>query len=102
MYLTPPESDETLDKFYTKVRPGGLGWQRQQARTGLAPQDDLAKDLLKVVASTLLLFGLMLGTGSFLLLKSLSGWIYLTIAVAGAVWLRQLSKRSLPKISRPG
>lgn len=102
MYLTPPESDETLDKFYTKVRPGGVGWLRQRERTGLAPTDDLAQDLLKVVAATLLLFGLMLGIGSFLLLESLSGWVYLIIAVIGGFWLRQLSKKKLKMIPRPG
>src|SRR5690606_30011355 len=28
MLLTKPESDEKLDAFYTRVRPGGPGWRR--------------------------------------------------------------------------
>ncbi len=103
MYFTPPESDEILDEFYRRVRPGGLGWQKQQQRTGISPAQDLGRDILKVIAATMLLFGLMFGTGGFLLLKSLTGWISLIIAAIGGFWLRQLNKRKiLPMTSRPG
>src|SRR5690606_20133157 len=47
MFFTKPESDEKLDAFYTRVRPGGPGWRRQRARTGLPPAQDLGKDLLR-------------------------------------------------------
>jgi hypothetical protein len=33
-FLTAPESDETLDRFYRRVRPGGLGWRRVAQRLG--------------------------------------------------------------------
>ena len=33
MWLTPPESDETLDAFYSRARPGGA-WGPVRARTG--------------------------------------------------------------------
>ena len=43
-YLTPPESEETLDNFYRKIRPAGKGWHRParyafrgQARRAGAP-----------------------------------------------------------------
>ncbi len=103
MYLTPPESDEILDKFYCRVRPGGLGWQKQKQRTGISPAQDLGRDILKVLAATMLLFGLMFGIGGFLLLQSLTGWISLIIAAIGGFWLRQLNKHKvLPMTSRPG
>ena len=31
-YLTPPEPEATLDRFYAKVRPGGPGWKPVAAR----------------------------------------------------------------------
>lgn len=92
MVLTPPESDATLDRFYSKVRPGGPGWTRQQQRTGLAPAQSLQHDLLKALAALLLLLGAMLAVGGFLLLQPLTGWVWLVVAVLGWWWLRHLGK----------
>jgi hypothetical protein len=92
MLATPPESDATLDAFYSKVRPGGPGWARQQQRTGLSPAQSLRHDLTKALAALLLLLGAMLGVGGFLLYQPLTGWVWLIIAVGGGWWLRQLSK----------
>jgi Na+/proline symporter len=33
-FLTDPESDATLDRFYRRVRPGGAGWRRVSQRLG--------------------------------------------------------------------
>src|SRR6185312_471359 len=33
-FLTPPEPDPVLDRFYRKVRPGGPGWRRVSSRLG--------------------------------------------------------------------
>ena len=102
MSLTPPESDATLDEFYRRVQPGGIGWKRQRERTGIPAAQNLIKDLLKVIAATLLLFGSMFAVGGFLLLQSLTGWISLIVAVVGGFWLRQLNKHKPPSMSRPG
>ena len=102
LLLTPPERDETLDRFYTKVRPGGPGWHHQRQRTGIPPQQNLSLDIQRVLAAILLLFGAMLAVGGFLLLQSLTGWISLAIAVIGGFWLRQLSKRPNFPMGRPG
>ena len=102
MLLTPPEDDEILDEFYRQIRPAGMGWKRQQQRTGLAPIQNLQQDILKVIAANLLLFGSMLTIGGFLLLKPLTGWIALVVAVIGGFWLRQLTKRRVLSMPRPG
>ena len=102
MYLTPPESDATLDEFYRRARPGGIGWKRQRERTRIPAAQDLTQDLLKVVAATLLLFGAMFATGGFLLLQSRTGFIALTVAVIGGFWLRQLNKRRSISMAKPG
>src|SRR5262249_39669146 len=36
-FATRPESEETLDAFYRKVRPAGGGWAPAVRRTGIAP-----------------------------------------------------------------
>ncbi len=102
MFLTPPEDDAILDEFYRKVRPGGIGWQPQKQRTGISPAMNLGRELIKVVAATLLLFGSMFAIGGFLLLQSLTGWICLVIAVLGRFWLRQLNKQRIAPMPRPG
>ena len=102
MLLTSPETDETLDAFYVKVRPGGPGWRRQRERTGLMPAQNLKLDSQKVLASLLLLFGAMFTVGGFLLFQTLTGWVSLVIAVVGGYWLRQLNKRPNFPVARPG
>ncbi|MBX2863486.1 MAG: Na+:solute symporter [Leptolyngbyaceae cyanobacterium MAG.088] len=102
MLLTPPESDETLDDFYRRVRPGGPGWRRQRQRTGVRPLQNLGHEAQRVLAALLLLFGAMFAVGGFLLLKSLLGWCCLIIAVAGWWWLRQLNQRPIAPVPRPG
>ena len=102
MFLTPPEDDEVLDEFYRRIRPGGRGWKRQRQRTGLAPNQNLPQDILRIIAANLLLFGSMFTVGGFLLLQSFTGWLSLIIAVAGGFWLRQLSKAKVLPMPRPG
>ncbi len=100
LFMTKPESDETLDKFYQQVRPGGPGWKHQRdalqeslaSSTGLAPVQDLGLDIKRVLASILLMFGTMFTVGGFLFLQPLTGWVSLIAAVAGGMWLRQLNK----------
>lgn len=103
MFATPPESEETLEKFYLKVRPGGWGWQRQQQSTGVMPAGDLKQDILKVIAASLLLFGAMLSIGGFLTLQSLTGWLSLIVAVIGGFWLRKLNRQTRTiYLAKPG
>lgn len=66
MYLTPPESDETLTAFYKKVKPGGPGWSRFQESTGIAGAN-LRVAMMRVMAASFVLFGLMFAIGAGLL-----------------------------------
>jgi Na+/proline symporter len=90
MLLTRPEPDEKLDAFYRRVRPGGPGWRRQRERTGLAPAQDLGRDLQRVVAALLLLFGLMFAVGGLVMLRlGLFAGMSIT-AILGWAWLSRL------------
>jgi Na+/proline symporter len=93
MYLTRPESDETLDAFYRRVRPGGPGWRGARARTGLEPVTLLRHDLARTVAATAALFGGMFAIGGAMLAElGLAAGSTLLFA-AGLVGLRTLGKR---------
>ncbi|NBC17957.1 MAG: sodium:proline symporter [Bacteroidetes bacterium] len=94
MYLTPPESEATLEQFYRKVRPGGPGWKRQRAVTGLAPIQSLRTALIQTSGAVCLLFGLMLGTGAVLLLQPrLAVAMGLLAIVGGVILAKQRRKR---------
>lgn len=92
MFLTPQESDETLERFYLKVRPGGPGWKRIRERTGVMPSQPLKLDLLRVLAAAVILFALMFGSGSFLLLRWTAGVVLLIVAAGGYLWLSSLNE----------
>ena len=94
MYTTKPESDATLAAFYRKVRPGGPGWKRQQAQTGLAPAQSLKHDLQRVVAAALVLFGCMFGVGGALLLRWPVAVVMFGLALIGGVGLLFLRRRT--------
>ena len=55
---------------------------------------NLKQDILKIIAATLFLFGLMFTVGGFLLLQSFTGWLSLIVAVISGFWLRRLNKQS--------
>jgi hypothetical protein len=102
MLLTRPESDEKLDSFYARVRPGGPGWKRQRERTGIAPAQDLGKDVLRTVAGLMILFGLMFAIGALLLFRWGTLAAMLALAIAGGVWLRALAPpMSAPPLPEP-
>jgi Na+/proline symporter len=66
MLLTRPERPEVLEGFYRRVRPGGA-WGPQARTTGLAPLDNLSRDLGRFLVWSVGLLGVMLGVGSLLL-----------------------------------
>jgi len=90
MLLTKPESDEKLDAFYARARPGGPGWRRQRERTGIQPAQDLGKDCLRVVAGLFILFGAMFAIGGALLLRWGTALAMTIVFLAGVIWLRRL------------
>ena len=102
LFLTPPESAETLETFYRLARPGGIGWQTQRQQTGVLPAQDLTTDIQKVLAAILLLFGALFAVGGFLLLQPIVGWVALILAVIGGISLRQLNKVKMRPMPRPG
>jgi Na+/proline symporter len=96
MYLTAPESPETLRRFYRTVRPGGPGWRDQRRATGLAPAQSLRQSLLRTGAAVLVLFGAMFGIGGLLLLRwDVAGAMLVTFGI-GAVALWRLRPTHSP------
>jgi hypothetical protein len=88
MWLTPPESDETLDAFYARARPGGA-WGPVRARTGIAPRQHLASDVRRVLAGVAALLGVNLTIGAGLLQQWGVALAAAIVAAAGILYLRR-------------
>jgi hypothetical protein len=94
-FLTAPESDATLLRFYRKVRPSPAGWKPIMR---LAPEvpvsHDLGWNLVDWLCGCALIYGALFGIGKIILLDYAMGFAFLAIAaVAGAVIYWDLSRR---------
>lgn len=90
MYVTPPESEATLDRFYDRARPGGA-WGPVRRRTGLTARQDLGDDLWRTAAGVAALLGANIALGAALLQRwTLAG---VTGAIAAAALVVLLRRR---------
>ncbi len=69
--LTPPTAMERLESFYRKTRPGGPGWRRVAARSGVAedgPAEAWAvpRGVLLAFLASLAIYALLFGVGLIL------------------------------------
>jgi Na+/proline symporter len=62
-FATRPEAPETLDAFYAKVRPAGLGWAPVARRTGIAPPSgEIGRNFGMWVLGIALVYSVMFAT----------------------------------------
>ena len=96
MWWTRPEPEATLEAFYRRIRPGGPGWRRQRAATGLPALQDLGADLRSSLYAVVLLLGAVVGTGGGLLGRwDLAIGAGLAVAVSGSLLHRESMRRRL-------
>ena len=91
LLLTPPESEEILEAFVIKIRPPGPGWRKFRIELGVQSIDTLWNLGLRFLLSVLILYGAMLGIGSFLLHQIRGGWLGLLISVIAFFIMRKRS-----------
>jgi solute:Na+ symporter, SSS family len=94
-FATAPESDETLDRFYRQVRPGGPGWHRVAQRLGFG--DDRipggALSWLNWVAGLAAVYCAVFAVGAVVTGSPLRGLVYAAVAI-GAFLLIQRNLRA--------
>jgi Na+/proline symporter len=100
-FLTKPESDQTLVKFYVRARPGISGWG-PIAR--LAPDIPDTNDgwyrALDWIAGCALIYGVLFGVGKVLLAEWTAGLFLLGMGLAGgAVIWWDLSRRGWSSVA---
>jgi hypothetical protein len=92
-FLTAPEPDAVLDRFYRKVRPGGPGWRQVSGRLGFG-DDRIPGGALSIVnwfAGVAAVFSALFAVGAFLTGTRLQGVLYSCVAIAAfALIMRNL------------
>jgi Na+/proline symporter len=94
-FLTPPEPDEVLDRFYRQVRPGGPGWRTVSRRLGFE-NDQIPGGALSWVnwlAGITAVYTALFSVGAFLTGTTLHGVLY-GITAIGAFLLIQRNLRA--------
>ena len=83
-YLTPPESDKTLNAFVEKVNPGGPGWKRWAPATEATPWP-VPRGILSMVLGCTGVYAALIATGSWLYGDGSMAMILVAVA-AGSAW----------------
>ena len=81
LFLTEPESEETLKKFVMQVNPPGPGWQKTRKSLNIQPVDNFSVLGFRFVLGSGILYGGLISIGAFLLHQEKSAWIALSSAV---------------------
>ena len=69
-FVTKPESDKVLINFYSKIRPGGQGWNKVLTKSNITKEKTENKALVDglhaMLIGSVLIFSIMFSTGYFL------------------------------------
>ena len=97
--LTRPESPETLERFYRRVRPGGAGWRPVAARLGYG-NDPIPGGVLSWVnwvAGVVAVYSAVFAVGATVTGGRPAAWGYAALAI-GAFALIQRNLRADPQL----
>jgi Na+/proline symporter len=83
--LTAPESSETLQTFYRRVRPHGPGWKPVAGMSGVPPvAGSLLRELLNALLGCVLVYSALFGVGEMLLRSAALGLGLIAISALAA------------------
>ena len=94
-FLTRPEPDDVLIRFYTRVRPDARGWRRIATRAAdPRPQQDIGGNLMAWALGCAMIYACLFGTGKLLLHQPMTGMLLLAGSAACALLLYRLVVRN--------
>lgn len=95
-YVTPRTEENTLRRFYQKIKPGGPGWNRVVQAANLEgvaiekEQDQLPMELLGMVLGCITVYAALFATGFWIYGQLTSAVVFTMVAGLGAVGLFQI------------
>ncbi len=96
---TRPTDEETLLRFYDKIRPGGIGWGPIQAKLNKSGLDtdsdggDLPYALLGVLLGSAGIYSVLFSTGFFLYGMTTMGIVFAAVALGSLIGIRWIWPR---------
>ncbi len=94
-FLTKPEPDEVLVRFYRRVRPDVRGWRRIAAQAGDSqPHQDIGGNLIAWALGCAMIYMCLFGTGKLLLHQPMAGTLLLAGSAVCALLLYRLVVRN--------
>jgi hypothetical protein len=90
-FLTAPESDATLDRFYRQVRPGGPGWRAVSARLGFGADriPGGALSWVNWVAGVTAVYAGVFAVGALVTLRPAAGMAYGAVAIVAFLLIQR-------------
>ncbi len=98
-YLTKPEEQDVLEKFYQKIQPSKIGWHKIINKAKANGNDivdptvntSLTYGIIAMLISTLMVYGILFATGNFIygeyqLALILSGFVLVCIFILIKLW----------------
>ncbi len=84
-FITKPESDQTLQKFFDRVKPGGPGWKRFTSDG--RPTEPIWPAVLKVAVSALAIICTLYGMGQVFFGSALFGAGLITLSIIILIYI---------------
>ncbi|MCO6359569.1 sodium:solute symporter family protein [Roseivirga pacifica] len=98
-FLTKPEDDKTLEKFYNLVTPYGMGWNRFKAKmqaAGVSLKEGTGKfsaDLMAVILGIFIVYSALFSIGMLVYGEVTNGVILAVITVASSIGLIRIWRK---------
>ena len=99
-FMTKPDDDETLVKFYKKTKPGGPGWKRIKDLAKLSESENnsewiVPRGILCMILGCFAIYSALFSTGYFIYGEIINGIIFLTTTIIFSFILFNISKKIL-------
>ncbi|MAJ83133.1 MAG: Na+:solute symporter [Flavobacteriaceae bacterium] len=99
-FMTKPDDDETLIKFYEKTNPGGPGWKRIKKISKLINKNEekewiVPRGILCMILGCFAIYSALFSTGYFLYGELSNGFVFLTSTMIFSFILFKISKKIL-------
>ena len=99
-FMTEPDDDQTLVKFYKKTKPGGPGWKRIKELAKLSKDENnsewiVPRGILCMILGCFAIYSALFSTGYFIYGEITYGIIFLTTTIIFSYILFNMSKKIL-------